>query len=111
MVSNTTLLTDQKFLLPTGGPESKGEITEVGTYSGGYYRGGVRVRWPHNPDKLVGYRTGAEGKVELKAVSNTKGGTFYPDHLPALGISSFFLMFQAPSQNAHKDMHVCVYLP
>lgn len=58
---------------------------EVGTFTGGYYRGGVRVKWDHTPDNTLGYKVGAEGKVDLVAKSKTSGGTYYPEHLPRLG--------------------------
>ncbi|KAL8591213.1 hypothetical protein ACOMHN_019189 [Nucella lapillus] len=68
-----------------GGPGSRGKIVDVGTFSGGHYRGGVRVRWAHRPDNTMGYRVGAEGKVDLITRSKTSGGTYYPAHLPRLG--------------------------
>ena len=41
----------------------------------GSYRGGVRVRWDHKPDVMMGYKVGAEGVAKSK----TSG-----DHLPRL---------------------------
>lgn len=83
------------FLL--GGQGSVGKILEVGTFTGGYYRGGVRVRWPSKPDNLVGYKVGAEGRVNLMAVSKTSGGYYYPDHLPALGTNNSILTLSRQS--------------
>ena len=68
-----------------GGPGSRGKVVEVGTFTGGYYRGGVRVKWDNKPDNILGYKVGAEGKVDLVAKSKTSGGTYYPEHLPRLG--------------------------
>lgn len=69
-----------------GGPGKKGKITDVGTFTGGHYRGGVRVRWDHQPDNQLGYKVGAEGKVDLIAKSKTSGGTYYPEHIPRLDV-------------------------
>jgi hypothetical protein len=86
---NTLLLREANdFFLKsrTGGPGKRGKIMEIGTFSGGHYRGGVRVRWDCKPDSQLGYKVGAEGKVDLVAKSKTSGGSYYPEHLPRLGI-------------------------
>ncbi|KAK7093850.1 E3 ubiquitin-protein ligase MIB2-like [Littorina saxatilis] len=69
-----------------GGPGKRGKIVDIGTFSGGHYRGGARVQWEGSPDNILGYKVGAEGKVDLVAKSTTKGGTYYPEHLPRLDI-------------------------
>lgn len=74
------------FGVQDGGPGKRGRIIDVGTFSGGYFRGGVRVKWDQSPDRPLGYKVGAEGKVDLVAKSKTSGGTYYPEHLPHLDV-------------------------
>lgn len=71
-----------------GGRGSKGKIEELEEQASGCFRGRVKVRWQHNPDKLFGYSIGAEGKVQVVALSHTRGGTYYPEHLPELDVIS-----------------------
>lgn len=86
---------------------------EVGTFTGGYYRGGVRVKWDNKPDNILGYKVGAEGKVDLVAKSKTSGGTYYPEHLPRLGqcadmqvaFLSWFVLLK--NRNALNRVQLC----
>lgn len=59
------------------------------------YRGAVRVCWENKKRTVEQYRVGGDGEVDLTAVKPADGPTYYPDHLPYVGlcILTFFLHF------------------
>lgn len=59
------------------------------------YRGAVRVCWENKKRTVEQYRVGGDGEVDLTAVKTADGPTYYPDHLPYVGlcILTFFLHF------------------
>lgn len=64
------------------------------------YRGAVRVCWENKKRTVEQYRVGGDGEVDLTAVKTADGSTYYPDHLPYVGLCiltfflHFFLVFQ-----------------
>ena len=48
-----------------------------------FHRSAAYIIWDTGAKNL--YRVGFEGMADLKAVSDSKGGAYYKDHLPLLG--------------------------
>ena len=69
-----------------GGNGRRGKVTEIQDWSAASPRSAAYVIWDTSAKNL--YRVGFEGMVDLKAVSDAKGGTVYRDRLPLLGESS-----------------------
>ena len=42
--------------------------------------------WPNGTSNV--YRIGHKGKVDLKYVKSSKGGNYYPEHLPVVDLSN-----------------------
>lgn len=66
-----------------GGMGHKGKVVELSNWSTASIRSGVYVVWDGGRKNL--YRIGFEGRSDLKAVTEAKGGGFYKEHLPMLG--------------------------
>lgn len=66
-----------------GGPGRRGKITDLQDWSAASPRSAAYVVWDSGAKNL--YRVGFEGMVDLKCISDAKGGSYYRDHLPLLG--------------------------
>ena len=56
--------------------------------------------WPNGTSNV--YRIGHKGKVDLKYVKSSKGGNYYPEHLPVVDLSNMPLT--PPMSNAASNM-------
>ncbi|XP_046381864.2 E3 ubiquitin-protein ligase mind-bomb-like [Haliotis rufescens] len=75
-----------KYGSQDGGEGNTGDVVKLGSWTGGYSRGAVNVRWEGGQDSLKGYRLGAQGKVELVTVDEKQGWRYYKAHLPVLDV-------------------------
>uniref|UniRef100_A0A915KDU0 RING-type E3 ubiquitin transferase n=1 Tax=Romanomermis culicivorax TaxID=13658 RepID=A0A915KDU0_ROMCU len=66
-----------------GGTGRRGKITELQDWSSSSPHSAVYVVWDAGTKNL--YRVGFQGMVDLKCISDAKGGSYYRDHLPLLG--------------------------
>jgi len=62
-----------------------GKLKEIGDWSESKPRSAASVVWGFGTKYY--YRVGYEGKVDLIAIGNAEGYSFYYDHLPVLGMS------------------------
>ncbi|XP_073976711.1 E3 ubiquitin-protein ligase mind bomb 2 isoform X2 [Rhodnius prolixus] len=66
-----------------GGPESCGRIVETRGWDNETWRSVVNVTWASGLTNI--YRVGHKGKVDLRCIELSNGGTYYPLHLALLG--------------------------
>uniref|UniRef100_A0A914X811 RING-type E3 ubiquitin transferase n=1 Tax=Plectus sambesii TaxID=2011161 RepID=A0A914X811_9BILA len=66
-----------------GGPGRRGKVTDIQDWSANCPRSAAYVIWDNGSKNL--YRVGFEGMVDMKCISDAKGGSYYRDHLPLLG--------------------------
>ncbi|GAB1601619.1 E3 ubiquitin-protein ligase MIB1-like isoform X2 [Argonauta hians] len=68
-----------------GGSTRRGKVTEIQDWSAASPRSAAYVLWDNGAKNL--YRVGFEGMADLKVMNDAKGGSFYRDHLPLLGVT------------------------
>uniref|UniRef100_A0A5S6Q828 RING-type E3 ubiquitin transferase n=1 Tax=Trichuris muris TaxID=70415 RepID=A0A5S6Q828_TRIMR len=66
-----------------GGAGGRGRIRDIQEWSKDYPRSAAYVVWDSGSQNL--YRVGFDGMVDLKSISDAKGGSYYRDHLLLLG--------------------------
>jgi len=75
---------DWQWECQDGEPGRRGKITEIQDWSASSPRSAAYVLWDGGAKNL--YRVGFEGMVDIKAINEAKGFSFYRDHLPVLGM-------------------------
>ncbi|RDD46134.1 E3 ubiquitin-protein ligase MIB1 [Trichoplax sp. H2] len=63
-----------------GGPGCRGKVVEISDWTSASPRSAVYVQWENSNKNL--YRLGFSGMSDLKALTDTKGGAIYRDHMP-----------------------------
>lgn len=66
-----------------GGSGSKGKVLQIQDWTASSPRSAAYVVWDNGVKNL--YRLGYEGMSDVKVVTDSKGPSFYRDHLPLLG--------------------------
>jgi E3 ubiquitin-protein ligase mind-bomb len=76
---------DWKWGNQDGGIGTHGEVVAIKDWQKESMRSVAEVQWKGKKKTNI-YRLGHKGKVDLKCVEPSEGGSYYPDHLPILGI-------------------------
>ncbi|XP_062506167.1 E3 ubiquitin-protein ligase MIB2-like isoform X2 [Corticium candelabrum] len=74
---------DWEWTEQDGGSGNVGHVVDVRGWGSESDKSVASVKWPNGSTNV--YRVGHKGKVDLRYVNESAGGTYYKEHLPVLG--------------------------
>ncbi|CDW56457.1 MIB HERC2 and Ank and Ank 2 domain containing pro tein [Trichuris trichiura] len=85
-----------------GGAGGRGKLYDIQEWSRDFPRSAAYVVWDNGSQNL--YRLGYEGMVDLKYISDGKGGSYYRDHLLPLGSKRDGALQFRPGQSVNVEL-------